>query len=162
MRTFKKHMINDNNLYYYSINATANKMGINVDAGVSRFNGGIISQGTTINSSSAEGDIDITKQQLINGYACVADISGNVRLVLPGAPAVQTELTGMGITSAAGTRMPPIIVAVHGDNAVKLSVSVGEGETLYGSNEILKDKTAIIHYIFTEANTASVVIVTTP
>jgi len=36
------------------------------------------------------------------------------------------------------------------------------GETLYGSNEILKDKTAIIHYIFTEANTASVVIVTTP
>ena len=136
------------------ITAVANTMGINVDAGVSRFNGGSITQGTTVETGG--GAQSPSAIQLINGYAYVGAAAAGVNLTLPGADAIQTALTNMGIISAAGTRLPPIIIVVTDAN--NLTVSGGTGETVHGTAAI-NNKTAIIHYIFTGAAT-SVVIVT--
>jgi hypothetical protein len=136
------------------ITAAANKMGINVNAGVSRFNGGSITQGTTVETGG--GADTITAAQIINGYAYVGAAGGSVALTLPGADAIQTALTAMGITSAAGTRLPPLIVEVTDANA--LTVTAGTGETVHGTAAV-NNKTAIIHYIFTGA-AAAVAIVT--
>ena len=61
----------------------------------------------------------------------------------------------MGITSAAGTRLPPLIVEVTDANA--LTVTAGTGETVHGTAAI-NNNTAIIHYIFTATNTAVAIV----
>ena len=60
----------------------------------------------------------------------------------------------MGITSALGTRLPPIIVVVTDANNLTVT---GTGETVYGTAAI-NNKTAIIHYIFTGAATAVAIV----
>lgn len=135
------------------ITAAANKMGINVDAGVSRFNGGSITQGTTVETGG--GAKTITASQIINGYAYIGAAGGSVDLTLPGADAIQTALANMGITSAAGTRLPPLIVEVTDANGLTLKPETGE--TVHGT-AIINNKTAIIHYIFTGAATAVAIV----
>ena len=139
------------------ITAVANKMGINVNTGVSRFNGGIISQSTAVTTSGGK---TITAAELINGYTYVA-AAGSVGalLTLPGAAAVQTALTAMGITSAAGTRLPPLFVQVtDATNTLIVTAASGGSETIYGTTAITNVKPVIIQYIFTGAATAAVII----
>mgnify|MGYP006906343768 FL=1 len=128
-------------------------MGINVNAGVSRFNGGSITQGTTVETGG--GAKTITAAQIINGYAYVGVAGSSVALTLPGADAIQTALAAMGITSAAGTRLPPLIVEVTDAN--DLTVTAGTGETVHGTAAV-NNKTAIIHYIFTGADSAVAIV----
>ena len=135
------------------ITAAASKMALNVAAGVSRFNGGSITQGTTIYTG---GGLDtISAAELINGYTYVGAAGGTVALTFPGAGAVETALGDMGITSAAGTRLSPILVAVTDAN--NLTVTEGAGETRYGTAAI-NNIAVIIQYIFTSNNTAAIII----
>lgn len=140
------------------INGTANKMAISLD-GVSRFNGGSITQGATV--YTAGGAKSITALELINGFAYIGAPGGAVLLTFPGASTattgVQAVLAAMGITSAAGTRLPPIIVSATGAN--NLTVTGGTGDSISGTAAI-NNKTAIIHYIFTGATTAAIVVTT--
>jgi hypothetical protein len=142
-----------------NITGVANKMGINVETGVSRFNGGTIEQGSTVYTTG--GARSITAAELINGFAYIGAPGGAVALTFPGASTattgVQAVLAAMGITSAAGTRLPPIIVAATGAN--NLTVTAGAGETIYGTAAI-NNKNAIINYIFTGAATAAIIVTT--
>ena len=135
------------------VTAAPNKMAINVNDGVSRFNGGSITQGTTVETGG--GAKTITAAQIINGYAYVGAAGSSVALTLPGADAIQTALAAMGITSAAGTRLPPLIVEVTDAN--DLTVTAGTGETVHGTAAV-NNKTAIIHYIFTGADSAVAIV----
>ena len=134
------------------ITAAASKMALNVDAGVSRFNGGSITQATTI--FTAGGSRTITAAELINGFAYVGAGAGGT-LDLSGAVAVQSALNDMGIISAAGTRLTPILVS--NTNVSVLTVTGGGGVTIIGTAAI-NNTSAIIHYIFTGATTAVAII----
>ena len=134
------------------ITAAASKMALNVDAGVSRFNGGSITQATTI--FTAGGSRVITAAELINGFAYVGSGAGGT-LDLSGAVAVQSALNDMGIISAAGTRLTPILVS--NTTVSVLTVTGGGGVAIIGTDTI-NNTTAIIHYIFTGATTAVAII----
>ena len=135
------------------ITAAASIMALNVDAGVSRFNGGSITQATTI--FTAGGSRTITAAELINGFAYVGAAGAAVALTFPGAVAVQSALNDMGIISAAGTRLTPILVS--NTNVSVLTVTGGGGVTIIGT-AIINNTSAIIHYIFTGADTAVAII----
>ena len=135
------------------ITAAASIMALNVDAGVSRFNGGSITQATTI--FTAGGSRTITAAELINGFAYVGAAGAAGTLTFPGAVAVQSALNDMGITSAAGTRLTPILVS--NTNVSVLTVTAGANETIIGT-AIINNTSAIIHYIFTGADTAVAII----
>ena len=122
-------------------------------AGNLNVSGGSIIQGTTVETGGT--GASITAAQIIHGYAYVGAAGGSVALTLPGADAIQTALSNIGITSAAGTRLPPLIVEVTDAN--DLTVTAGTGETVHGTAAI-NNKTAIIHYIFTGAATAVAIV----
>ena len=66
----------------------------------------------------------------------------------------------MGITSAAGTRMPPIFVVVtDAVNTLTVTPAAAANETIVGTAAITNAASVIIQYIFTAAATADVFII---
>ena len=129
-------------------------MAVNVAAGVTRLNGGTVTQGTVVDTS--DGAQNISAAELINGYMYLGAAGGGVALTFPGADAVKTALAAMGISTAAGTRLPPVIVEVTDAN--NLTVTAGTDETVHGTAAI-NNGTATIHYVYTSDSLAAVVVV---
>ena len=137
------------------VTSADNQMGINVAAGVTRLNGGTITQGVTVDTSGGVQNISVT--ELINGYMYLGAAGDNVNLTFPGAASVKAALANMGIISAAGTKLPSVIVEVT--DSFNLSVVAnGSDETVHGTAAI-NNGTATIHYVFTTATDAAIVVV---
>lgn len=113
---------------------------------------GLTTTGTVDTTGGAQ---TITADELIRGYTYTAAAGGAVALTLPGADAVQAELATRNITSAAGMRLPPIIIDVSDAN--NLTVTAGTGETILGS-PVVNNTCAVAHYVFTAAATATCVV----
>ena len=135
------------------ITGVAAKAAINIAAGNVHLNGGGIVKKVTLDTG---GTGTITAAQLIAGFAYSGAAGGSVGLTFPGTDTVQTALAAMGVTSAAGTMLPPIPVFVSDSN--NLTVTAGTGETVRGTAAI-NNETAIIYYVFTGAATADIIVV---
>ena len=103
------------------------------------------------------GSKTISAAELIGGYTYVGAANGTATLTFPGADAVQTALAAMGITSAAGLRLPPVFVDVTDDN--NLTPTIGLGETVVGASVAINNQSAHLNYVFTSANTAHIFVI---
>lgn len=103
------------------------------------------------------GAIVLTAAQVIGGYTLVTTEVGNVTITWPGAAVVQAALLAKGVTSAAGLRLPPVVLLEIG-NLQTLTVTAGAGETVRGT-AIVDDTSAEVHYVFSGAATADIVVV---
>lgn len=118
--------------------------------------GSTTAQGTY---NAAGGVATITAAQLLGGYTYVGAAGGGVALNLPTAVAVQAALLAKGITSAAGLRLPPILVAVTDANA--LTVTAGGGDTTVRGTAAVNNTTASVHFVYSAAATADAIVVHT-
>ena len=100
-----------------------------------------------------------TAAHLINGYMYNGDAggSGTPTLTFPGAVAVQSALNNIGITSAAGTKLPTIYVRVTDANNLTVTANTAATETIVGT-EAINNTTKRIDYVFTGTDTADIII----
>ena len=96
---------------------------------------------------------------LVNGYMYngAAGGSGSPALTFPGATAVQSALSSIGITSAAGTKLPTIYVRVTDANNLTVTANTAATETIVGT-EAINNTTKRIDYVFTGTDTADIII----
>ena len=104
----------------------------------------------------AGGAAVITAAQLCDGYTYLGVAGGAVTLTLPAIADVQTELLARGVTSAAGTRVPDVLVVVTDANA--LTVTAGAGGTVVGTAAV-NNSVATVKTVFTAAATAHHIVV---
>jgi len=104
----------------------------------------------------AGGAAAITAAQLCDGYTYLGAAGGAVALTLPAIADVQTELAARGVTSAAGTRVPDVLVVVTDANA--LTVTAGAGGTVVGTAAV-NNSVATVKTVFTAAATAHHIVV---
>ena len=117
---------------------------------------GPVQQGYTIGTTVTAPTI--TGNQLIVGHYYSA-ASAATTLTFPGVTGVDGTaafLNAFGITAGAGIKLPPVIVS--NTAATNLTVTGIAGETVVGTAAI-NQNTATIHYIFTSATTADIVVV---
>jgi len=125
-----------------------------VDLYQSAATGSTTMQGTYATNAGA---FAVTAAQLISGFTNTGAAGGAVALTLPGADAVQTALAAKGITSAAGLRLPPMVIEVTDANALTVTAAAAANETVHGG--AINNTTAVVHYVFTGAATADVFVV---
>ena len=99
---------------------------------------------------------DITTSELINGFMYNGAAGSSVALRFPGASNVSGALTSIGITAAAGTKLPTIYVRVTDTN--DLTVTPQDiSETIVGT-AVINNTIRRIDYVFTSATTADIII----
>ena len=134
-------------------NADFNKTALNVATGnVNIASGGIISSAATIDTDG--GDHTITAAELISGFTYIGSGTGNSDvLTFPSAGGVQTQLVSIGITSAAGMKMPTVYATANSSHSLDIqdSTSTSIGTVAAGEG-------AAIEFLFTSANTAVIIL----
>ena len=137
------------------ITGTTNKSALHVANGNAYVKSGITTQLSTVYTTG--GSNSPNGANLVNGYMYngAAGGGGSPALTFPGATAVQTALNDIGITSAAGTKLPTIYVRVTDAN--DLTVTPQVTETVIGTATI-NNETKRIDYIFTDATNALIII----
>ena len=121
--------------------------------GVSLTTAPLIATGFTI--VTAGGIQAVSATQLVNGYVYNGAAGGATTLTLPTAALVQTYLATLGITSAAGLRLPDISVRVSDANP--LTVTGAAGTTVVGTVAV-NAKTAVCKVVFTGAAAITVLV----
>lgn len=124
-----------------------------------------INQSAATGSTTAFGTLDtaggaqtISAAELISGYTYRGAAGGGVALTFPTATAVQTALAAKNITTAAGLRLPDVIVSVTDAN--NLTITAGDGtETVVATDAAINNETAVCKYVFSGAATALIIVI---
>jgi hypothetical protein len=134
------------------ITGTANKTALNVATGhINIASGGIISSAATIETDG--GNRTITAAELISGFTYIGNGNGNDTLTFPSAGDVQTALSTIGITSAAGMKMPTVYATANSSHNLTIEDS---NPTSIGT--VASEEGAAIEFLFTSTNTAVIIL----